>query len=132
LDPKLLLEFGGGGGLDVLEGQIEPGSWTTFLLRAPAIGARYLAENLSLNRRLDEFERNFAEERARFEALDLGRASLRELGATLAGMEALLDRTGAVMLTCASGSLSSIVALRGLLRLVCKDDDATRLERELL
>ncbi|MEI8255343.1 MAG: PEP/pyruvate-binding domain-containing protein, partial [Deltaproteobacteria bacterium] len=131
LDPKMLLELGGGGGLDELKAQAVPGSWARFLWRAPMVGARFVAENAGLDARLDEFERHFIEERRAFEHAALGERTLRELGDWLARLERLLDRTGALMLTCASGSLSSIVAIRGLLHAFARPH-AARLERELL
>jgi pyruvate,water dikinase len=131
LDPRLLLEFGGGGGLEMLERQVQRGSWGRFLLRAPVTGARFVAENAALTRRLERFEHDFAEYRRAFEARDLGALSLPALGDVLDELGELLDRTGGLMLTCASGSLSSIVALRGLLHLRAPRQ-AMRLERELL
>lgn len=131
LDPKMLLEFGGGAGLDELEAQSEPGAWARFLLRVPQIAARFVAENVGLSGRLDAFEQFFSGERSAFEHAALGGRTLGELGDWLARLENLLDRTGALMLTCASGSLSSIVAIRGLLRVFARPH-AVRLERELL
>jgi pyruvate,water dikinase len=131
LDPKMLLEFGGGAGLDEIEAQVTPGAWPRFLLRAPMIGARFLAENTALDTRLAKFDRFYADEKRAFERAHLAERTSRELAEWLDRLETLLDRTGALMLTCASGSLSSIVAIRALLHAFARDD-AKRLERELL
>ncbi len=131
LDPKMLLEFGGGGGLEALQSQIPRGSWARFALRAPRVGVRFLRENFGLSERLAAFERDFSAFRTKFESVDLANASRADLSKLLSDSEAVLDRTGALMLTCASGSLSSIVALRTLLRQL-PGDVAPRLERELL
>ncbi len=131
LDPKMLLEFGGGAGLDEIEQQVEPGAWAKFVMRAPMIGARFVLENTWLDSRLSKFDRTYGAEKAAFESGHLGALTSRELADWLDRLEKLLDRTGALMLTCASGSLSSIVAIRVLLHTFARAD-AVRLERELL
>jgi hypothetical protein len=65
-EPRMLLEFGGGAGLEAIESQVEPGQWGPFLLRLPGVGARLAVDNLALDRRLSAFERDF--ERTRHEA----------------------------------------------------------------
>ncbi|MEZ4393485.1 MAG: PEP/pyruvate-binding domain-containing protein, partial [Polyangiales bacterium] len=60
---RMLLEFGGGGGAEEIERQVAPGRWGPFLLRAPRVAVGLLAENLSLDARLREFERDFADSR---------------------------------------------------------------------
>lgn len=131
LDPKLMLEFGGGGGLEEVAAQVEPGSWSRFALRAPVIAARMLRENASLDERLAAYERDSTEFRRRFESLSLGALTRAELAIELERVEALLDRTGTLMLTCASGALASVVLVRALLRSTAGADSA-RLERLLL
>lgn len=131
LSPRMLLEFGGGGGLDEIEKQVEPGAWGPFLARLPATGVRYIAENTALDRRIEGFERDFAEMRRRIDGLDLAALKDREVSSLLGELLVFLDRTGAVMLTCASGYLASVVGIRTLLR-VAVGDEADRFERELL
>ncbi len=131
LNPRMLLEFGGGGGLDEVERQVEPGEWGTFLARLPVTGVRYVAENAGLDRRVGRFEDEFRAARGRMESLDLRSLSNAALDALFGDLLSLLDRTGAVMLTCASGYLSSVVGLRTLLRFAARDD-ADRFERDLL
>ncbi|MFO0646878.1 MAG: PEP/pyruvate-binding domain-containing protein [Polyangiales bacterium] len=131
LNAKMLLEFGGGGGLDVIERQVEPGQWGPFLLKLPVTGARYVAENAGLDLRVDRFDAEFRATRDRIMGLDMGAITSRGLDALFEELLALLDRTGAVMLTCASGYLSSVVGIRTVLR-IALGDDADRFERDLL
>jgi phosphohistidine swiveling domain-containing protein len=131
LGARTLIEFGGGGGADEIERQVPPGSWLPFLVKLPATGLRFVAENTGLDARIDRFESDFVRERQHIQTLQfssLSHAELDELFATLLGV---LDRTGAIMLTCASGYLSSIVGLRIALRTLV-GNDADRFERELL
>jgi len=130
-NPKMLLEFGGGGGLDAIEGQVPPGDWGTFLARLPLTGVRYLAENAALDLRVDRFDKDFRARRESLASTDLAALSHTALDALLGELLALLDRTGEVMLTCASGYLASVVGIRTLLRFAVRDD-ADRFERELL
>jgi phosphohistidine swiveling domain-containing protein len=131
LDPRQLLEFGGGGGVDEVVSQIERGSWASFLLRVPAITARYIAENAELDQRVEVFERDATRFRDRFDDVAFGPLTRAELALELESVEAMLDRTGALMLTCASGVLSSVVLVRTLLRVTVRAD-AEQLERALL
>lgn len=131
LNARMLLEFGGGGGAEEIEQQVAPGGWAPFLARAPRIAAKLLGENVGLDARLAAFERDFAQRRERIEALPLRSISNDTLAAALDEVHALLDRTGRVMLTCASGYLGSVVGMRALLKLAVPAD-AERYERELL
>ena len=60
LSARMLLEFGGGGGAEEIERQVEPGRWGPFLRRAPTVGLRLAAENARLDGRLAAFERALA------------------------------------------------------------------------
>ena len=131
LNARMLLEFGGGGGAEEIERQVEPGRWGPFLRRAPAVGLRLAAENARLDGRLAAFERAFGEARRRSESRALGSVSNDALAAALDDAHTLLDHTGRVMLSCASGYLGSVVAMRALLRRVVPGE-AERFEQELL
>jgi phosphohistidine swiveling domain-containing protein len=131
LDPRLLLELGGGSGADALLDAPAHGSWSRFALRAPWILARYAAENASLDARLARFEREADQLRARMSALDLRALGSAALADELERLEAALDRTGTLMLTCASGALSGVLATRALLRATA-GERAARLEQTLL
>ncbi|MFO0627821.1 MAG: PEP/pyruvate-binding domain-containing protein [Polyangiales bacterium] len=131
LNARMLLEFGGGGGAEEIERQVEPGRWGPFLRRAPAVGIRLAAENARLDARLADFERAFAEARRRSASRALGAVSNDALATALDDAHALLDHTGRVMLSCASGYLGSVVAMRALLRRAV-EGEAERFEQELL
>ncbi|MEZ4410743.1 MAG: PEP/pyruvate-binding domain-containing protein [Polyangiales bacterium] len=131
LNARMLLEFGGGGGLDEIERQVEPGRWGPFLLRLPVTATKLLAEDVALPSALDRFERDFARSRERLASLRLASLSSLELRSLFAELRGVLDRTGAVMLTCASGYLGSVVLLRSALR-VAVPEQLDRFEHELL
>jgi pyruvate,water dikinase len=128
---RMLLEFGGGGGLEAVEGQVPPGDWGAFLARLPVTGVRYLAENAALDLRVERFDKDFGARRESLAGTDLARLSHAALDGLLGELLTLLDRTGEIMLTCASGYLASVVGIRTLLRFAVSDD-ADRFERELL
>jgi pyruvate,water dikinase len=132
LDPKLLLEFGGGGGLDELTAQVQKGSWLKFALRAPAVLAQFVAENAKLDRTVEQFERDFAAFRAAFAQLDWDAFTRASMGLEFERLHALLDRTGALMLTCASGSLSSTLLVRYFLERTTSAPEAQQMLQELL
>jgi phosphohistidine swiveling domain-containing protein len=131
LDPKLLLELGGGGGLDDVHEQIAKGSWATFALRVPSVLARYVRENSAMDQRVARFEAEASERRSKIERADRAAMTRAELAIELEQIEAALDRTGTLMLTCASGALSSVLLVRMLLRATA-GDDAARYEQTLL
>ena len=131
LSPRMLIELGGGGGLEAVEQQVGAGSWWPFVRRLPRTLGILAAENLGLEARLRRFEAEFREARARFAALPFAAAPRLALRQALRDARALLDHTGELMLTCASGYLASIVAMRELLRRVLPGE-SERLERELL
>jgi len=131
LSPRMLIELGGGGGLEAVEQQVRPGSWWPFVRRLPRTAGILAAENFGLGDRLRRFEADFSVARSRFASLPSETASRVVLRAALRDARALLDHTGELMLTCASGYLASIVAMRELLRRVLPSE-SERLERELL
>ncbi len=131
LDPRQLLEFGGGSGLDEVASQIEKGSWARFALRIPSVLASWLRENASLDAKLAKFEADASAFRHKIESADRGAMTRAELAIELESVEATLDRTGTLMLTCASGVLSSLLLVRTLLRWTASGE-YTRLERGLL
>ncbi|MFO0563649.1 MAG: PEP/pyruvate-binding domain-containing protein [Polyangiales bacterium] len=131
LDPKMLLEFGGGSGLDEVAAQLERGSWARFALRVPSVLATWLKENVALDERVARYEREADAFRNDISAADRAAMTRAELALELERIEAHLDRTGTLMLTCASGALSSVVLVRALLRFTARND-AERLERALL
>ncbi|MGF1469386.1 MAG: PEP/pyruvate-binding domain-containing protein [Sandaracinaceae bacterium] len=131
LRPRTLLSLGGGGEADRLELDIAQLSSRGFLMRLPVTVARYLAENFRLMDRVSMFEKDFAEERARLQAVDYRILSSAGLDRILFRVQRLLDSTGQIMLTAYGNLLATVVVLRGALHWVV-GDDGPRLERELL
>lgn len=131
LSPRVLIELGGGGGLEAVEQQVPAGSWWPFVRRLPRTAGILAAENLGLEDRLRRFEVDFTAARSRFAALPFAATARLALRQALRDARSLLDHTGELMLTCASGYLACIVAMRELLRRALPAD-SERLERELL
>src|SRR6185312_3978835 len=130
LDPRTLVELGGGAGAEEVAAQTHDVSHRGFYARLPMTASRLLKQQL----RLDEDVRKFEEwaERALklHHALDLAILPDEGLARTVLDAQAMLERTGTVMLTCASSSLGSHVALKTLLARV-SPIDADRLAQAL-
>src|SRR6185503_15030137 len=116
LDPRMLLAFGGGGGLEQLERVTARGSVASFLARLPVTAGRLLASNFGLDRRVRAFERAFDAARRRFATFDPAALSWPALGGMVDELEVLLRRTGTMMLESASSYLASVVVLQATLR----------------
>jgi pyruvate,water dikinase len=130
LRPRTLLALGGGGEQDLLEEQTDRRSSAGFFLRLPLTATRFMRENYLITTRVEAFEAFFEEERRTYRDMDLRVLSPSALSKTLRDIEQLLDQSGAIMLTCYGNLLASIVALRGVLRLVAKG--RPHIERGLL
>jgi pyruvate,water dikinase len=118
LDPRTLVELGGGGGGDALAGQVKDVSHGGFYARLPMTASRLLREQLRLDDDVREFEA-FAEKQWRAQSvLDLAILPDEAVGRRLRDVQALLARTGTVMLTSASSTLGAHLALRMLLQRV--------------
>jgi pyruvate,water dikinase len=130
LDPRMLVELGGGGGGDELATQVQGVSRRGFYLRLPVTASRLLREQLRLDEDIKDFEA-FAEKAWRAQsALDLAVLPDEGLGRRLRDIQALLERTGTVMLTCASSTLGAHLALKKVLERVAPVD-ADRLAQSL-
>ena len=118
LDPRTLVDLGGGGGGDALAGQVKDVSRGGFYARLPLTASRLLREQLRLDDDVQEFER-FAEKQWRAQsALDLAILPDEAVGRRMRDVQSLLTRTGTVMLTSASSTLGAHLALRMLLQRV--------------
>jgi phosphohistidine swiveling domain-containing protein len=118
LDPRTLVELGGGGGGDELAGQVQDVSRRGFYARLPLTASRLLREQLRLDDDIKAFEA-FAEKQWRAQsALDLAILPDEGVGRRLRDIQLLLERTGTVMLTTASSTLGSHLALRTVLERV--------------
>ena len=114
LSPRALLTASGGASeavIDTLDRQIEAVSRRGFVMRLPFTVPRAIARQAQMEREVAAFEIEI--DRARHSLLDLDLAILPDdaLATTLLRAAGLLDRTGTLMLACASASLASHLAL---------------------
>jgi phosphohistidine swiveling domain-containing protein len=130
LDPRTLVELGGGWGGDELATQVEGVSRRGFYARLPLTAGRLLHEQLKLDENVKAFE-GFAEKQWRAQsALDLAILPDEGVARRLRDIQALLERTGTIMLTCASSTLGTHLALKAVLQRVAPVD-AERLAQAL-
>jgi pyruvate,water dikinase len=130
LDPRTLVELGGGWGGDELAVQVEGVSRRGFYARLPVTATRLLREQIALDDDVRAFE-DFAEKQWRAQsALDLAILPDDGVARRLRDIQALLERTGTMMLTCASGTLGTHLALKTMLERVAPLD-AERLTQSL-
>jgi phosphohistidine swiveling domain-containing protein len=122
LDPRTLVELGGGWGGDELATQVEDVSHRGFYARLPLTASRLLREQLHLDEDVEAFE-TFAEKQWRAQsALDLAILPDEGVARRLRDIQALLERTGTVMLTTASSTLGAHLALRTVLQRVAPSE----------
>jgi len=130
LDPRTLVELGGGSGGEELAAQVLDVSHRGFYARLPLTASRLFKQQLRLDEDVRAFEA-WAERALRLHhALDLAILPDEGLARTVLDSQAMLERTGTVMLTCASSSLGAHVALKTLLARV-SPIDADRLAQAL-
>lgn len=130
LDPRALVELGGGSGGDELAVQVTANSHKSFYARFPLTASRLLRDQLRLDEDVETFEVEAKRAFAFHEEFDL--AILPDEGAArkIRDLQALLERTGDVMLTCAASALGTHLALQAVLsRAVPKG--ASRFAQEL-
>lgn len=114
LSPRALLSVSGGAGaaaIALLDKQAALASSKSFLLRLPLTAPRLLLQQARLAREVETFEESAARARRRLFDLDLGLLPDDALATTLKDVRALLDRTGTLMLRCASSSLAAHLVL---------------------
>jgi phosphohistidine swiveling domain-containing protein len=115
LDPRSLIDLGGGSGGEELAMQVSDVSRARFYARLPLTATRLLREQFSLDAAVARFEAIADKAREAHSALDLAILPDDGLGRTLRDVQALLDRTGTTMLTCASSALGTHLALKAIL-----------------
>jgi pyruvate,water dikinase len=122
LDPRTLVQLGGGWGGDELATQVQGISRRGFYLRLPLTASRLLREQLKLDTEVAVFEA-FADKQWRAQgALDLAILPDEGVARRLRDIQALLERTGNVMLTCASSTLGAHITLKAMLERVAPAD----------
>jgi pyruvate,water dikinase len=115
LDPKTLLDLGGGSEIETLERQVAGVSKRGFIARLPITAARLLAEQMRLGKEVDRFDTYAARIQQSLGSIDFTILPDDALASALSGARKLLDQCGQLMLSCASASLASHVALKTVL-----------------
>jgi pyruvate,water dikinase len=115
LDPKTLIDLGGGSEVEILEKQVVGVSRRAFYARLPLTAARLLTEQMRLVGEVDRFDAYAARVRQSLGAIDFTILPDDALAGALRDARRLLDRCGELMLSCASASLASHVALKTVL-----------------
>ena len=131
LTPSALLMSASGGAsgpiVEALNRQVEGTRRTRFLLRLPLSAPRVLLQQLRLEPEVAAFEPEAEAQRRALYDMDLSLLPDDALATTLRGVARLLDRTGTLMLRCASASLASHLALRTALSIADRRRGAGRL-----
>ncbi|MBM4371409.1 MAG: hypothetical protein FJ098_07120, partial [Deltaproteobacteria bacterium] len=116
LSPEALLEMGGGGGLEALEGTYRRLSPSAFLARLPATATRLLSSQVTTPARVALWAPRVREFRERFHRAPLARLEDRELLAWFRRVEEVFNRTGTLLLEVSSHFLMSYVLTAGMLQ----------------
>jgi pyruvate,water dikinase len=115
LDPRTLVDLGGGSGGDELALQVGDVSRRGFYARFPVTAARLVREQFRIDDVLARFELVAEKARSAHSALDLAILPDDGLARTIRDVQVLLEQTGTVMLTCASSALGTHLALKAML-----------------
>jgi pyruvate,water dikinase len=130
LDPRTLVELGGGSGGDELANQVGEVSRKGFIARLPLTATRLLREQLRLDDHVSKFEQEAEQSFRLHNALDLAILPDDGVARKIRDVQALLERTGDVMLTCASSALGTHIILKTVLSRV-EPQGAERLAHDL-
>jgi phosphohistidine swiveling domain-containing protein len=122
LDPRTLIELGGGAGGDDLAEQVRGVSRRRFYARLPLTATRLVQEQLALDGEVVSFVKVAEQAQRAHAALDLAILTDDGLARTIRDLQLLLERTGKVMLSCASNALGSHLMLQALLAKVAPGD----------
>jgi rifampicin phosphotransferase len=115
LDPRTLVDLGGGSGGEELATQVSEVSRTSFYAKLPLTASRLLREQLRLDDHVARYEEEAERALRDHNALDLAILPDEGVGRKFRDVQVLLERTGDVMLTCASSALGTHILLKGLL-----------------
>lgn len=130
LDPRTLVELGGGSGGEELASQVGGVSHKGFYARLPLTATRLLREQLRLDDHVAKFEAEADQTFRLHNALDLAILPDEGVARKIRDVQVLLERTGDVMLTCASSALGSHIILKGVLSRV-EPEGAEKLTHDL-
>jgi pyruvate,water dikinase len=130
LDPRTLVELGGGSGGEELASQVGHVSHRGFYARLPVTATRLLREQLRLDEHVERFEEEAERALRDHDALDLAILPDEGVARKLRDVQDLLERTGDTMLTCASSALGTHIILKGVLARL-EPRDAERLAHDL-
>jgi len=118
LTPRALLQVSGGASdaaIELLERQTQNISTRRFITRLPFVAPNILARQARLEDEVAAYEKDAERARRSLDEMDLGILPDDALVTTLNTASALLDRTGTLMLECASASLAAHLGLSRLL-----------------
>jgi pyruvate,water dikinase len=115
LDPKTLIDLGGGTEMEALEKQVAGVSKRGFYARLPVTATRLLAEQIRLGGEVDRFDVLARRAQKSIGEIDFTILPDDALAKTFGDARKLLDKCGELMLSCASASLASHVALKTVL-----------------
>jgi pyruvate,water dikinase len=122
LDPRTLVELGGGAGGEDLAEQVRGVSRRRFYARLPLTATRLVREQLALDSEVEAFQKIAEQAQRAHGALDLAILTDDGLARTIRDLQVLLERTGKVMLSCASNALGSHLLLQALISRVAPED----------
>ncbi len=115
LDPRTLVELGGGAGGEELAAQIGRLSRGRFLARLPITLTKLVREQLRLDERVKRFEEDAERALRHHKAMDLTILPDDGLARKIREIQKMLGRTGDVMLTCSASALGLHIVLKRIL-----------------
>ncbi len=130
LDARALVELGGGAGGEELASQVREVNRSGFYARLPLTATRLLREQLRLDEQVARYEAEAERAFRDHNALDLAILPDDGVGRKIRDVQALLEKTGDVMLTCASSALGTHLVLKNVLARV-DPENAERLAHDL-
>ncbi|MCL2777036.1 MAG: PEP-utilizing enzyme [Polyangiaceae bacterium] len=130
LDPQTLVELGGAAGGHEIASQVGT-SHKGFYARLPLTATRLLREQLRLEQHVLRFEAEAERAFRLHSALDLAILPDEGVAKKIRDVQKLLERTGDVMLTCASSSLGTHIVLKSVLAARVSPNEGERLVHDL-
>jgi pyruvate,water dikinase len=128
LSPQTLLSLGGGGELNILQDCYEKLSTLGFILNLPLTLPKIALSQLYTPIQARDWVQRFRTMRDRFFLEDLSILTRRELKEKFDWMEDIFNRTGEIMLSCASNALSSYVGVATVLKQLFGNESGKELQ----